>query len=106
MHMNKEEKRLIIKCPHCGQEYLPAEIFIPSEFMGKPEGIIKEDKGNIEFYSGNNMNLDEEYICDKCGKKFFIQTDISFKTIKENDDFNDEYSVLIYEDRITLDEPK
>lgn len=35
--MIKQDKKLeLIICPKCGREYLPAEIYYPNEFLGKP----------------------------------------------------------------------
>ena len=57
-----------IKCPDCGAEYLPAEIFYPDEFFGKPNSIEKDVYGKLLFFNGNDMNLTETYRCDYCGE--------------------------------------
>lgn len=69
---------IVIKCPECGAEYLPAEIFYPKEFFGNPNNISKDRLGKIQFFSGRNMNLQETYICDYCKRKMTINTEIDF----------------------------
>lgn len=71
---------LIIRCPKCGQEYLPAEIYYPNDFLGKPNHILKDSDGKIENYQNNNMNLEETYICDKCKTKFKTIATVDFTT--------------------------
>ena len=53
-----------IKCPKCGYEYLPAEIFFPKSLLGNPKDIIRDDDGSIEFFNGETMNLHEEFECE------------------------------------------
>lgn len=69
-----------IKCPVCGQQYHPTEIYLPNEFFGKPKEIVKDDSGQISYVLGKDMNLEEEYICDNCNTKFKVTADISFET--------------------------
>ena len=82
----KEEK--IIKCPHCGREYLPCEIYLPDNFLGKAYRISHSEDGSIDFYDGANMELVETYTCDQCGKPFEVTADINFKVkaISEEED--------------------
>ena len=71
----------VICCPHCGAEYLPAEIYIPDAFVGKPTNINKEAiTGKISDFFGTTMNLDENYVCDKCSKPFRTHAKIQFFT--------------------------
>ena len=86
-------KKTTIRCPHCNAEYLPAEIYYPNDFLGKPFNIIKDGDGNILGYNGNDMDTVETYICDKCNKQFSIDASITFKTtsivdIFDEDDFD------------------
>lgn len=69
----------IIKCSVCGQEYLPSEIFMPKSFFGNPGEIIKNTSGQIEFFTGTDMNLEEEYICDNCNTPLKIKANIDFE---------------------------
>jgi len=94
-----------IKCPKCGCEYLPEEIFIPNAFFGKPKNIVKDDNGKIFSFEGDSLTTSEEYICDKCGCTFTIDCKIVFDTkVNVKHDFSEDYSTPIYKDRIILDE--
>lgn len=75
-----------IKCPECGAEYLPAEIFYPDEFFGKPNSIEKDVYGKLLFFNGKDMNLTETYRCDYCGRKMTINANVSFQV--HTQDFN------------------
>lgn len=70
---------LTIVCPYCGAEYLPAEIFYPDEFMGKPSRIEKDEKGKIQIAPNSDMNLKESYVCDYCGHKLYVTAKVEFK---------------------------
>lgn len=99
----RDKKEILILCPHCGAEYLPAEIFIPSNFFGKPEDIDKDNEGKLEAYDGTPMDLKEDFICDKCGKEFEIIADIRFKSqLKSKEDFNEIYTSPLYPNKISL----
>ena len=76
-----------IICPCCGEQFLPAEVYLPDSFLGKPTEIIRNTSGKIDFFFGNNMDLDEEYVCDNCSNKFKIHANVSFETtsVKEKD---------------------
>jgi predicted RNA-binding Zn-ribbon protein involved in translation (DUF1610 family) len=69
-----------IKCPHCGFEYMPAEIYYPDSFLGKPMDISRDDSGKIDFYTGHNMDLNEEFECPNCGCHFEINCKVDFST--------------------------
>lgn len=100
--MSKED--FVIRCPKCGAEYLPAEIFV-DDLLGNPTNITKDENGKIEFYTGEPMSFVEEYECDICGCKFIIKGNVSFETeVKE--DLADDYESVIYEGRISLWENK
>ena len=90
-------KKTTIRCPHCGWEYLPAEIYYPEEFLGEPENIIKTEEGNVLGFDGEDMNTTETYCCDHCGKSFIVDASITFKTTPVHDVFDDddEYSIKI-----------
>lgn len=80
-------KTEIIKCPNCDAEYLPAEIFLPKEFIGKPYFIEKNYAGKLLDFCGENMNLHETYICDKCNKRFNIKATVYFTTFSDSKTF-------------------
>lgn len=110
MNSNKIDELLsskinTIKCPCCGYEYLPAEIFLPDYILGKPTDIVRTVDGKITYVSGKSANMSESYICDKCNKPFIVHANISFKTEYDSEkDFESDFSSDIYEDRITLKE--
>ena len=98
------KKYNVIYCPNCGAEYLPAEIYLPNEFLGKPSHIEKNFEGKIIDFCDNTMNLCETYICDKCDTKFKISARVNFKTeAMPNESFNKDYVTEIPK-KITLNE--
>lgn len=100
----RDKKDPVIICPHCGYEYLPAEIFIPKYFFGHPEDIERTQDGKIDIYEGSSMCLSEEYKCDNCNTTFNITADIKFKTKEEiATPFSTVYSSPIVQ-KITLPE--
>ena len=100
--MKLESGEIIITCPKCGAEYLPAEIYYPNEFLGKPYGIDKLD-GKIENYLGNSMNLKESYQCDHCNCKFNVTAKVSFKSTELNKfDTTKDYKTQLFEPKLTL----
>lgn len=83
----------VITCPKCGYEYLPAEIFIPKAFFGKPENIKRDEKGKIVGFSKSSVDNHEVYTCDKCDTTFRITARLTFLTdIKDSLNFNEDYS--------------
>ena len=82
----------IIRCPYCGAEYLPEELFVGDEFLGNSI-TCKNEKGKIEVETGEEPELETSYICDFCDKKFYVNACITFTTKK--DDFDEEYVVKI-----------
>ena len=95
-----------IKCPYCGAEYLPQEIFIPSDFLPRFDDLVKDDEGKIVAAYENPMNLHEEYTCDYCNHRFAIDATVEFTTSKiEKHDFNYEFESQLYtEERLELSE--
>jgi len=95
----------IIKCPVCGQEYLPSEIFYPNDFIGKPTEIIKDTSGRIEFYLGDDPSFDENFICDNCNTRLKIHASVHYKVDVDSTAFNEEYvSTFEKQDKLTLEE--
>lgn len=94
----------IIKCPYCGYEYVPSEIYYPNEFLGKPKNIYRDVDGKIEKID-KESNLNETYTCDSCDKTFKVSASVNFVTEKlEELNFEDDYVSPLYKDRITLEE--
>lgn len=92
----KDKKFRVICCPHCKAEYLPAEIFLPDEFFGKPQNILKNAFGKIEDFTGNSLNVKEKYNCDYCHKDFSIFADIRFNV--KDKEFQTEYVQKLNDD--------
>lgn len=92
-----KKKLIVIKCPHCGYEYLPSEIYYANDFLGSPKNIIKDDDGTITYFGGESMNLEEEYVCDNCDHKFKIVANVSFdaEEVKEEDNWEDSSTTII-----------
>lgn len=96
------KKEKTIKCPSCGCEYLPAEIFLPNEFLGRPKQIEKEHMtGRVMDYMGTGMNLKETYICDRCDTPFKIVANVNFNTYKENEP---KHKTVIKKEKLFLNE--
>lgn len=99
----KDKKEILITCPYCGAEYLPAEVFVPKSFFGTPEDIDKDYAGKLEVYDGNPMDLKEIYTCDFCNKEFEVTAEVKFKSqTKLNVPFEETYSVPLYPNKISL----
>ena len=91
-----KQKLIIINCPHCGTEYLPAEIFLPFNYFNKPFFIQKDENGKILTQIDGELNLSESYVCDNCNKKFEITSTINFETTAiETEDFSEDFCVKI-----------
>lgn len=99
----RNQKVETIVCPCCGREYLPAEIFMPNSFLGKPSNIIKTRDGKIDVFIGQSMDLQETYICDKCLKPFKVTAKVQFKSeYQPNIDFNSTHTTSLKEDKLHL----
>lgn len=90
---NKLQPKKIIKCPHCGWEYLPGEIFYPKNSIGQPINIIRDTLGHIiyEEYRPNEEPLAcESFTCEHCERDFVVEIELSFKAKpeEENVDFS------------------
>lgn len=103
--MWNSNKDLVIKCPSCGCEYLPGEIYLPNVLIGQPKDVERDCMGTIITYDGNHMELEETYKCDKCSKSFKVKANISFMaSIAKELNFDEEYAQPLYAERIHLDE--
>lgn len=87
----------IIKCPHCGAEYLPEEIFYPDSVFNKKLNIIKDEEGKIVDYDAiNSFNLVEEFECEYCGSTFEVEGKVTFSTKLMNKiDFEEETTISL-----------
>lgn len=101
-----KDDKLVIKCPYCGAEYTPSELFYPNDFIPEVKEVVKDESGNIVAHQGALMKLDEEYCCDYCNHTFVALASILFTSKKcDEHDFNFEHvSPLYNQDRIKLEE--
>ena len=97
--MTKDFK--IIKCPKCGYEYVAAEIFFPQDLLGKPNNIIRDDKGHIVLVEGESPCFEEEFECENCDSVFKARLDINFNSSCDKDLDEDEF-VIDLEDKAKL----
>lgn len=87
-------KQHIIKCPCCGYEYLPAEIFF--DILGKPKNIIRAVNGEIDYYAGDKACLEESFVCEKCDTQFVTKCELKFITTKDlENDFDSDFETTI-----------
>ncbi len=105
--MNKDmsttpKQFVAIKCPHCGYEYLPAELFIADDLVGTPEsnGVVRDALGKILYVDWKEDGapvLTTKYECDNCGHPFIVEAEISYKVRKEERelDFSEETVSLL-----------
>ena len=103
--MLDSKKDTIIKCPYCGWEYLPAEIFYPQYILGKPKDIEKTVNGIIVDYYGHSPELEETYKCDNCLNVFKTKIGLSFMVDRayESDELED-FAQPLYTNRLVLKE--
>lgn len=74
-----DNKDIVIKCPSCGYEYLPGEIYLPRHFLGQPKEIERTIEGKIDVEFGLPQDLTERFVCDKCLKPFCVKANLSFE---------------------------
>jgi hypothetical protein len=101
MISNITHKTPVIKCPHCGAEYLPGEIFMPGSLIGQPDELVKDSLGKIiyEDYSTPEREpaMAEQFVCEYCNKPFVVEATVTYKIQKEapEKDFSTAYVSLL-----------
>lgn len=100
MCSNTTRKTTSFKCPHCGAQYLPGEVFMPGALIGRPEDIVKDSLGKIlyeDYTEDNEPDMIEHFICDYCDKPFVVEATITYRTMAEEPekDFSSQYVSLI-----------
>jgi hypothetical protein len=101
MKMQITHKSPIIRCPHCGAEYLPGEVYMPGALIGQPDDIVRDSLGRIlyedYFSEDREPNLEEHFTCDYCDKPFVIEATVTYKTREEapERDFGTQYVSLL-----------
>ena len=43
--MHISHRTPVIKCPQCGAEYLPGEIYMPGSLIGQPDEVVRDSFG-------------------------------------------------------------
>lgn len=93
--MKNKELKTTIKCPYCGTEYLPSEIYYPEYFLGQEKNIERDALGNVVYYDGVDANPIETFVCNKCEKQFKVVADIKFNVYEDNcNNLNEDYYTL------------
>ena len=101
MISNIVHKTAVIKCPHCGAEYLPGEIYMPNALIGQPDEVVKDSLGKIIYEDYSTVDrepcLTERFTCEYCNKPFIIEATVSYKTKEEapEKDFSTNYVSLL-----------
>lgn len=81
----------IIKCPNCGAEYLPEEIFYPNSVFNKNLQVVRDEEGKIVFVNEDYFCLEEEFECEQCNCNFIIKSKINFQTdLVKEEEFEEE----------------
>lgn len=95
-----------IKCPYCGAEYIPQELYIPDDFLPPFDDLVKDESGKIVALYEKPMNTHEEYTCDYCNHRFKVEAKVEFITSEiPQHDFKYDYESPLYSgDRIELAE--
>ena len=100
MEQNIKKNWQVIKCPHCGYEMIPAEIFYPDSLLGTPKTIVRDALGKIiylEYEANSEPCQPEKYFCDACEKPFIVEPILTFKVKKEAEelDFTETYVSIL-----------
>lgn len=89
-----------IKCPYCGFEYHPSEVFMPDDFTGRPDNLVKDPLGKIlyvDYQTNYEPNPEEHFVCENCDRTFVVDCSITYKVRKESAelDFKEESVSLL-----------
>lgn len=90
-----------IRCPFCGAEYLPGEIYMPGSLIGQPAEVIKDSFGKIIYEDYGTELREPDYIehftCEYCDRPFIIEANVSYKAREEapENDFSNKYVSLL-----------
>ena len=94
-------KTSIIRCPHCGAEYLPGEIYMPGSLIGQPDEVIRDSFGKIiyeDYYTASREpDMTEHFTCEYCEKPFIVEATVTYKAKEEapENDFTTKYVSLL-----------
>ena len=93
-------KSPVIRCPHCGAEYLPGEVYMPGSILGKPDDVVRDSLGKIiyeDYVDSREPNAVEHFTCEYCDKPFIVEATVTYKTREEEPerDFKSQYVSLL-----------
>ena len=94
-------KSPVIRCPHCGAEYLPGEVYMPGSLIGQPDEVIRDSFGKIiyeDYYTATREpDMGEHFTCEYCDKPFVIEASVTYKAKEEapENDFTTKYVSLL-----------
>ena len=101
MKLKNNSKTSLIRCPHCGSEYLPGEVYMPGSLIGQPDDIVRDSLGKLiyEDYDSPDRepNMIEHFTCEYCNKPFIVEATVTYKTREEapERDFSTNYVSLL-----------
>jgi hypothetical protein len=101
MKLQISHKTSLIRCPHCGAEYLPGEVYMPGSLIGQPTDVVRDSLGKILYEDYDPVdrepNFTESFICEYCEKPFIIEATVTYKTKEEapENDFTTNYVSLL-----------
>ena len=100
MCSNTVRKTPIIKCPHCGAQYLPGEIYLPGSLIGQPDDLVKDSLGKIiyeDYQPNKEPDMIEHFTCEYCDKPFIVEATVTYKSMTEEPekDFTTQYVSLL-----------
>lgn len=91
MEANNNTARKVIKCPHCGWEYEPGEIYLPDVLLGYPINVIRDALGHIiytEYKPYKEPCSTEEFWCEHCDRPFVIEAEITYKSKPQDEELD------------------
>ncbi len=94
-------KTPVSRCPHCGAEYLPGELYMPGSLIGQPDEVIRDSFGKIIYEDYNSADrepcMEEHFICEYCEKPFIIEATVTYRAKEEapEKDFTTAYVSLL-----------
>ena len=94
-------KTAVIRCPHCGSEYLPGEVYVPGSLIGQPDEVIRDSLGKIiyeDYYTEDaEPTMIEHFTCEYCEKPFIVEATVTYKAREElpENDFSTNYVSLL-----------
>ena len=76
MKIKSSSKTPLIKCPHCGSEYLPGEVYMPGSLIGQPDDVVRDSLGKLiyEDYDSPDRepNMIEHFTCEYITAMAFV----------------------------------